>query len=403
MEMWNTSIEEQKRILTEIERQKQAKSVAATASSIERSSTRVRSVSRNRSENLIRFRSQSRNREADLISFDDGNSPYSKPKSVSRFHPTSTLVDTYIDRRNSPEVAQESSTMQRIRKESSSSYLNETNIDKKLLGCDITTGSPVKKKKDSIVDKFLMAGPKASSGHKSRSRELKKDLRFADDCDDGMGLPDLMPFPASDFIRSSKKTSSQKHEERRTESNFEAKNKSYVDRYIEEQKSSASRQRRHSGSLSSNGGLLQRQDSYSNLSCLQDEINSMLATNHDHSERKQSYGRKVSSVTVATTLSSSYAGESQNSRLHSIRATALAASMLSEPAPRRRVTVDTAATEVKRETLREMLNKLRKDPMDDDLDKCDGEYFPCEFCGDPYPVEYIMRHQVTYNNYPLTI
>ena len=34
--------------------------------------------------------------------------------------------------------------------------------------------------------------------------------------------------------------------------------------------------------------------------------------------------------------------------------------------------------------------------MDDDLEKCDGEYFPCEFCGDPYPVEYIMRHQVVH-------
>ena len=45
-----------------------------------------------------------------------------------------------------------------------------------------------------------------------------------------------------------------------------------------------------------------------------------------------------------------------------------------------------------------MLSKLRKDPMDDDLEKCDGAYFPCEFCGDPYPVEYIMRHQVVNND-----
>ena len=51
-------------------------------------------------------------------------------------------------------------------------------------------------------------------------------------------------------------------------------------------------------------------------------------------------------------------------------------------------------TENNRENLRDMLSKLRKDPMDDDLEKCDGEYFPCEFCGDPYPVEFIMRHQV---------
>ena len=37
-------------------------------------------------------------------------------------------------------------------------------------------------------------------------------------------------------------------------------------------------------------------------------------------------------------------------------------------------------TEVHRENLREMLSKMRKDPLDDDLEKCDGEYFPCEFC-----------------------
>ena len=52
-------------------------------------------------------------------------------------------------------------------------------------------------------------------------------------------------------------------------------------------------------------------------------------------------------------------------------------------------------TEAHREGLRQMLCRLRKDPMDEDLDQCDGDYFPCEFCGDPYPVEYIMRHQLS--------
>ena len=46
-----------------------------------------------------------------------------------------------------------------------------------------------------------------------------------------------------------------------------------------------------------------------------------------------------------------------------------------------------------------MLQSLRKDPMDEDLEKCDGDYFPCEFCGDPYPVEFIMRHQVSIRHY----
>ena len=47
-----------------------------------------------------------------------------------------------------------------------------------------------------------------------------------------------------------------------------------------------------------------------------------------------------------------------------------------------------------REKLREMLSGLRKDPFDEDLENNDGSFFPCEFCGDPYPVEFIMRHQV---------
>ena len=51
-------------------------------------------------------------------------------------------------------------------------------------------------------------------------------------------------------------------------------------------------------------------------------------------------------------------------------------------------------TETNRETLREMLSKMRRDPFDDEVEKSDGEFFPCEFCGDPYPVEYLMRHQV---------
>ncbi len=59
-------------------------------------------------------------------------------------------------------------------------------------------------------------------------------------------------------------------------------------------------------------------------------------------------------------------------------------------------------TEAHREGLRQMLCRLRKDPMDEDLDQCDGDYFPCEFCGDPYPVEYIMRHQVSRANGQMT-
>ena len=55
-------------------------------------------------------------------------------------------------------------------------------------------------------------------------------------------------------------------------------------------------------------------------------------------------------------------------------------------------------TESHRENLRQMLLHLRKDAMDEDLEKSDGDYFPCEFCGDPYPVEFIMRHQVSVND-----
>ena len=49
-----------------------------------------------------------------------------------------------------------------------------------------------------------------------------------------------------------------------------------------------------------------------------------------------------------------------------------------------------------REGLRQMLSSMRRDPMDveDDPDNNDGSFFPCEFCGDPYPCEFLMRHQV---------
>ena len=55
--------------------------------------------------------------------------------------------------------------------------------------------------------------------------------------------------------------------------------------------------------------------------------------------------------------------------------------------------------ETNREALRQLLCDLRKDAMDDDLENNDGTFFPCEFCGDPYPVEYLMRHQVRNNWY----
>ena len=44
--------------------------------------------------------------------------------------------------------------------------------------------------------------------------------------------------------------------------------------------------------------------------------------------------------------------------------------------------------------LHEMLSGLRKDPFDEDLENNDGSFSPCKFCGDPYPVEFTMRHQV---------
>lgn len=50
-----------------------------------------------------------------------------------------------------------------------------------------------------------------------------------------------------------------------------------------------------------------------------------------------------------------------------------------------------------REGLRQMLSSMRRDPMDveDDPDNNDGSFFPCEFCGDPYPCEFLMRHQMS--------
>merc|ERR1719479_852328 len=33
--------------------------------------------------------------------------------------------------------------------------------------------------------------------------------------------------------------------------------------------------------------------------------------------------------------------------------------------------------------------------VEDDPDNNDGSFFPCEFCGDPYPCEFLMRHQIS--------
>merc|ERR1719414_1538205 len=56
-----------------------------------------------------------------------------------------------------------------------------------------------------------------------------------------------------------------------------------------------------------------------------------------------------------------------------------------------------------RDKLREMLSSLRKDPFDEDLEDNDGSFFPCEFCGDPYPVEFLMRHQLSCDLNPTPI
>jgi len=64
-------------------------------------------------------------------------------------------------------------------------------------------------------------------------------------------------------------------------------------------------------------------------------------------------------------------------------------------APPRARTSPAANNGRERDMLREMLSGLRKDPFDDDLEANDGKFFPCEFCGDPYPSEFIMRHQLS--------
>jgi len=33
--------------------------------------------------------------------------------------------------------------------------------------------------------------------------------------------------------------------------------------------------------------------------------------------------------------------------------------------------------------------------LEDDPNNNDGSFFPCEFCGDPYPCEFLMRHQMS--------
>eukprot|EP00092_Neocalanus_flemingeri_P014217 GFUD01015337.1.p1 GENE.GFUD01015337.1~~GFUD01015337.1.p1 ORF type:complete len:1160 (-),score=218.81 GFUD01015337.1:340-3819(-) len=58
-----------------------------------------------------------------------------------------------------------------------------------------------------------------------------------------------------------------------------------------------------------------------------------------------------------------------------------------------------------REGLRQMLSSMRRDPMEvaDDPDNNDGSFFPCEFCGDPYPCEFLMRHQMSCDLNPVPV
>lgn len=79
------------------------------------------------------------------------------------------------------------------------------------------------------------------------------------------------------------------------------------------------------------------------------------------------------------------------------RPTVGASSLVSESFTQRALPkkpLNVEADMAEREKLREMLADLRKDPFDESLENNDGSFFPCEFCGDPYPVEFLMRHQV---------
>ena len=110
---------------------------------------------------------------------------------------------------------------------------------------------------------------------------------------------------------------------------------------------------------------------------------------------------KARDVKPKNILTSSNSLEAYN-KSPSIRPTRVSFDLPDDSPPlralRKNKSVDLEADMAERERLREMLSDLRKDPFDEDLENNDGSFFPCEFCGDPYPVEFLMRHQVSAMN-----
>lgn len=268
-----------------------------------------------------------------------------------------------------------------------------------------TAGTSSKRKKSSIVDQILSKGANS----------------FNDNYVDA-DIPDLLPFDTnfqalnkkvpSRFDRnaqnyayaqySTKKTNESNSYTKTTKNNL-SKSTSFVEQFSSSssQQSNGSNQKSRKRSTSRSNNLC-RQNSVSNLSSLQNEISSMLNTNSnsdDSSRQFQSYSSISDHVSSSTASSSSSVIRSEYETQRAVQARcgyeSIARSMMLEPPMRRRHIDGLNNTETNRETLREMLSKMRKDPMDEDLEKCDGEFFPCEFCGDPYPVEYIMRHQLS--------
>ena len=333
---FGTSIDEQMKIMEEIQRQQRRRSIS-----------RSRAVA-NDNDSSYRYRAkssyteyQSSTSNVEEVDSKNAGPPPNVPKRRARqnsvtFNTTpeqicttksngsSSIVDRY--KKNSEGEQQSSRASRRdefIKTEKMEERTKTVDMESRSKSTTTSTSS-TKRKKSSIVDQILSKGADSF-------------------CETDTDLPDLLPFDTnfqalnkklpSRFDRNARQnvthySTSKKSSETRTYSKSSTTSSSFVEQHsTSSQQSSSQKSRKRSTSRTT----LCRQNSVSNLSSLQDEISSMLNT-PDDSKKYQSYTSN-STTTRDHSSTSVIRSEHQSPRTVQARCSyeSIARSMLSEP------------------------------------------------------------------------
>ena len=333
---FGTSIDEQMKIMEEIQRQQRRRSIS-----------RSRAVT-NDNDSSYRYRAkssyteyQSSTSNVEEVDSKNAGPPPNVPKRRARqnsvtFNTTpeqicttksngsSSIVDRY--KKNSEGEQQSSRASRRdefIKTEKMEERTKTADMESRSKSTTTSTSS-TKRKKSSIVDQILSKGADSF-------------------CETDTDLPDLLPFDTnfqalnkklpSRFDRNARQnvthySTSKKSSETRSYSKSSTTSSSFVEQHsTSSQQSSSQKSRKRSTSRTT----LCRQNSVSNLSSLQDEISSMLNT-PDDSKKYQSYTSN-STTTRDHSSTSVIRSEHQSPRTVQARCSyeSIARSMLSEP------------------------------------------------------------------------